>query len=132
MTDNEVISEWRGECRHKGVYKKSKNAIQCECGGSYKDGHEWHWHLENVIGRGASESKILTRLDYDKNPAAWTPELFQKIKEAGLKSRFLHALIGARYRQIEGRVFTENGTWWVASSTPEQKAAALSKAIREG
>jgi hypothetical protein len=69
--------------------------------------------------------------DYESDPSAWTPELFDKIEEAGLISRFTSYVIGKRYHNIEGRVFTEIEAWEVIRSTPTQKSAALAKAIEE-
>jgi len=123
MTPNEIISKARGECRHNGNYNKSNDIVECECGFKGKDGHQWHWHLENVIGRGASESGALTRLDYDKNPSAWGSDLYQWIEERGLKARFRDHLMMI--------IQTSDSLWGLIISTPAQKAEALTRAIQE-
>ena len=115
VSENERISKWLRECRHvlirKGIY------TQC-----------------SICKESASHNDLPP--DYSNDPGAWTPELFQKIEDAGLWRKFMHHLGKITQSGTEWRdSFKENVDWagWlIAKSAPAQKASALARAIREG
>jgi hypothetical protein len=115
MTPNKVISKWLGECRHedikgRGVGQKGVVAYVCQ---SCKE---------------CSTFKGDYRVpDYENDPAAWTPELFDRIEGEGLDDRFILLLIPNSTWET-GKPYPR---WHCARSTPAQKAEALSRAITE-
>jgi hypothetical protein len=113
MTPNEVISKWRGECRHNFPFAVSPEG-NSQCSGCKEE---------------YPPNNVQWPPDYTTDPAAWTPELFDRIEEAGLKKKFVYHL-GI---QLDAGLHTSIAQfgWLYARSTPAQKAEALSRAIIE-
>jgi hypothetical protein len=67
--------------------------------------------------------------DYVNDPAAWTPEIFDRIEGAGLVAKFVDHIeritFNERWRLNHSSVFA------LIKSTPAQKAEALSRSIME-
>ena len=119
MTINERISKARGECRHKEFDFVKRICLKCKLS----------------IGKGIPISDIIPQ--YDSDPAAWTPELYQWIEDEGLDEQmqcWLYAVLhdepevyGKGQPIIIGSLFM----WMIIKATPLQKATALSRAIEE-
>lgn len=119
MNDNQVISEWRGECRHEW---KEYGARQMQ--GWYKICQKCGVELNT------SNYKQFDVPDYT-DPAAWDEALFDEIRKDGLVYvDFMEDMINT----CKGdKGFLENDFMFeLIRATPAQKAKALSKAIREG
>jgi hypothetical protein len=69
----------------------------------------------------------LGNTDYEQDPSAWTPELLDRIEEAGLANIFE----GYLCQITDPRDHNKNELFYLIRSTPAQKAAALAKAIKE-
>ena len=75
MTDNEIISQARGECRHaefSSFFLPFSGKTRNECKACDK---KWMGDNNQVP-------------QYDSDPAAWTPELYQWIEDEGLWEQF--------------------------------------------
>lgn len=135
MTSNEInsiISEWRGECRHRwddNVKDELSGLPLClDCG----------LHMGEVINEC---------INYTTDPSAWDDELYQKIEDEGLHFKFIAYLINSfaddefeaynksdRYIDIKNHTVTinvEGIEWLITRATPLQKSTALAQAIKE-
>ena len=111
--DNEVIRQWLGECQ----------------GGRVIDG------VCQSCRRFVNKKYCADHVSDYTNPSAWTPKLFQKIEDAGLWSKFMHhfciPLTGFDWDGCHMHDYFFSITKDIMQATPEQKASALSKAIKE-
>ncbi len=120
--DNEVISKWRGECRHEGHhYENGRYGGFSKCHTCGREDDDQYRFMDDVI-------------NYDSDPSAWTPELYQKIEDAGLWKQFALNIVCEHipnFNEIKlyGKII--NTAWEGIKATPEQKASALARAIEE-
>ena len=109
MTDNERISKARGE-----KYYSRKMATLS-------------------LTRGMTPDKLSP--EYDSDPAAWAPELYQWIEKEGLVYKYCHALDDIMDIQGLHNSFTDGlgiyGLFELLKAIPAQKAQALARAIEE-
>ena len=121
QSDNQIISERRGECRHEHATDVGITIVDMRC----------------ICGAEAREPFTMSELypvpDYSTDPAAWDSAMYEWIEGEGLWVLFLDCL-----KNIVYNVYTDNvmhsfsrEQWRLISSTTDQKAAALAKAIRE-
>jgi hypothetical protein len=113
MEPNEVISKWRGECPLAPENGVTYCSTKCPLKKEFAEIHNCELKFTN----------------YEHDPAAWTPELFDRIEEAGLKKSFINNLYMSSPRE-SGRAASDI-IWVCMSSTPAQKAEALSRSIME-
>ena len=83
--------------------------------------HEWGINAGELMPSICRKCGMLS--DYPtgvyKQPVRWTPELFQMIEDAGLRHKFA---VG-----VNGNL----SVWDALKSTPDQKARALAKVIKD-
>lgn len=117
MTDSERISKWLG-------------LTPCD-----------DWVITNIgkgeYGKGDCNCKdcipeSLYPREFDKYPEWWTPALYQKIEDAGIHRQF------AKHLENQCTVLGEKSEYGIhhvyfriASSKPEHKTTALSRALQE-
>lgn len=84
------------------------------------------WAGDNLFdGRRSSVIKPF----YDSDPAAWTPELYQKMIEDDKAKRFTEVLEQISKRPCSPQIAIK---FRLVSSTPLQKANALARVIENG
>jgi hypothetical protein len=118
MTPNEVISRWRGECRHELTV--TRDGMECSCGAGWEGQDYGNYALMH-------KDSFSTCPDYSTDPSAWDTALFDRIEEAGLWIAFTKQL----YFIVWNASHCTLSHWRVIKSTPEQKSMALSRAIQE-
>jgi hypothetical protein len=93
---------------------------------SIKEIESW-WRYKH-FGHGAKNT------NYEHDPIAWTPELFDRIEDAGLANMFVSFLAHGipMCQSLHASVKKPKElAFMFTRSTPAQKAAALAKAIEE-
>jgi hypothetical protein len=121
VTDNEVISKRRGECRHESS-EWVDNDINA--GAEYYCGDCGEYYYYQVEGK---------KLVYDSEPSAWDDKLYREIEEKGLVNSFIAYLMSILFTNVNDVPKTDGGVMFaLMSATPAQKASALAQAINQG
>ncbi len=113
MTDNERISKWLGECLSTSTVNRFGKRCCIDCGREIEYGYCYNYLK-----------------DYDSDPSAWTPALYQKIEDADLEEPFVHELRIINDHTLDDKL-SNMRIWELLKATPQQKAQALSRAIEE-
>lgn len=120
MTDNQVISNARGECRHKWLTKQ--DAMQ----GMY-------FICDKCDKRWVGILPLDT--DYSGDPSAWDDELYKWIEDEGLSTEMQYWLYTYNCDDTEiqcvkhSLVIGSVTMWELIKASPAQKASALAIAI---
>jgi hypothetical protein len=128
--NNQVISNARGECRHKWesiAVSQNTLEIEFECKVCHK--------RQAIPNDGALPC---CPTNYDSAPSAWSPELFQWIEDEGLYILFtqkLYDTVSAKYPTCPSHVKAHNYSQWLdfkmITASPQIKAQALASTIKE-
>lgn len=115
MTDNEIISKARGECRHEDAVDVGIAILdmRCPCGAEAREPH--------------TMSELYPIPDYSNDPAAWTPELYQFIEDEGLQDKFIEYLKNI----VDTHWPKASYEFDLIKSTEAQRARALAMALKE-
>jgi len=116
---NQIISEWRGECRHTGLegyFDTTGTDVKINCNNC---GLSW-------------VNRDVTPPDYS-TLTAWDDKLYGEIEEKVLLKIFVKHLHGLVYNiASDGCLYSlTRHLWEYAKASPEAKAIALAKAIKE-
>jgi hypothetical protein len=117
MEPNEVISKWRGDMQGdmECILPVTKDCPNVPSKETCPNECDWH---------------VIPHPNYESDPAAWTPELFDRIEGAGLMAPFMFELNGS-FPDIPKGISIIGWQFLALKSTPAQKAEALSRAIQE-
>jgi hypothetical protein len=153
MTNNQIILQWRGECRHE-LYDVEYygNAIELVCTCGFRKMADSLYAsdtvdlLEYALLFEHKHLKWPNKL-YETDLSAWGPELYQAIEGAGLWLQFcekLTELLMYDDRHLVKMAFetykysvSDVSRWYysavfaISKATPEQKSQALVRAIKE-
>lgn len=114
--DNTIISQWRGD----NPDTRCTLNIGDECPGNIMDEENCPVDCEMIKPDYTS---------YTTDPSAWDEKLYGEIEEKGLIVPFLFSLNGMQ--KVPKDISTIGWQWLSLKAAPEQKASALSRAIKE-
>lgn len=135
MTDNQIISERRGECRHENLESREVLEGVKITFPDTKDrliGVYYCPDCELTLRRSSNLKPTVP--DYSTNPAAWDSAMYEWIEGEGLANMFMSFLADVipNCQSLHASVSRPKElAFMFTSSTPEQKAAALAKTIQE-
>lgn len=136
MSDNQIISDARGECRHEHTIELSITLNEQVSERAWDEWTEsWWWCSE--CGKCDLFINMLNSNNYSTDLSAWTPELFKWIKDNELMTELQYWLY--TYNSCDEEITCVGHSLVIGSvtmgqliaSTSAQKAKALAKAIKE-